>query len=108
MKIPGVESYLMAIARDLGLSSVASQGPTKSQLADRLKWILPEELEQWTDTDVSSVDWKKVIPVLLQKAHENGPKAGDEEERKEGKLKSTSAPLGLQNRWRIWKILQDV
>ena len=61
-----------------------------------------------TDSELSSVDWDKAIPSILQRAIENGPTAGDEEERREGKLKATSAPLGLQNRWRIWKILQAI
>lgn len=81
---------------------------TNKQLADRLGWLLPEELDSVMCTNLDCSDWDRLIETLLRKASEESHKVGDEEERKEGKLKPTSAPLGLQNRWRIWKILDAI
>lgn len=43
--------------------------------------------------------------MLLQKADMISADEGGEEE---GNKKLASAPLGLKNRWRIWKILQGI
>lgn len=89
-------------------STATVQRPTNKQLADRLGWLLPEELDTVVDANLGPIDWDGLIDKLLRKAAEEGHKVGDEEERKEGKLKPKTAPLGLQNRWRIWKILEAV
>ncbi|KAG6985323.1 hypothetical protein G7Y79_00110g101640 [Physcia stellaris] len=82
--------------------------PTNKQLADRLGWLLPEELDTVMNTDLGCIDWDRLVDTLLRKASEESHKVGDEEERKEGRLKPTTAPVGLQNRWRIWKILEAI
>ena len=59
-------------------------------------------------TGLNAVDWDTAVPNLLQTAQENGPKIGDQEERRDGRLKPSTAPVGMQNRWRIWTILERV
>lgn len=51
------------------------------------------------------VEWEKGIPILLEKADMISADEGGEEE---DKKTLASAPLGLKNRWRIWKILQGM
>ena len=55
--------------------------------------------------DTGQVDWEKGIPLLLQKADMMSADEGGEGNEKK---KLASAPIGLKNRWRIWKILQGI
>lgn len=50
-------------------------------------------------------DWEEGIQALLQKANMISADEGGEDE---GNQKHASVPLGLKNRWRIWKILQGI
>ena len=106
-KVPDLTSYLINEIRVCS-SAVKVDMPTSKQLADRLGWLLPEELDTVMDTKLDCIDWDKLVDTLLRKASEDSHTVGDEEERKEGKLKPTTAPVGLQNRWRIWKILEAI
>ena len=58
-----------------------------------------------TGNETGFIDWKKGIEILLQKADMISADEGGVEE---GNKKLASAPLGLKNRWRIWKILQEM
>ena len=55
--------------------------------------------------DTGHVDREKGIPLLLQKADMMSADEGGGDNN--GK-KLASTPLGLKNRWRIWKILQGI
>ena len=108
-KIPSLKSYIAATLQG-SVFSAKTQSLPGEQVTDRLGWLLPEELNALTDKGMQSIDWEKVIPSLLQRAAQDCPWEGEEEEeeRIDGRLKLTTPPLGLQNRWRIWKILQAV
>ena len=86
-------------------SAITAQTPFNNEIADRLGWLLPEELDTITGNEIGYVDWEKGIQSLIQKANMISADEGGEEE---GNKKLVSAPLGLKNRWRIWKILQGI
>lgn len=55
--------------------------------------------------DTGCDDWEQSIEALVQKANMMSADEGGVEE---GNKQLASAPLGLKNRWRIWKILQGI
>lgn len=97
-----MSSYLLS---ELPKSSSTSttQISSNNQLADRLGWLFPEEANTITGSETGN--WKEAIQVLLEKADLISADEGGEDE---GKKKLASVPLGLKNRWRIWKILQGI
>lgn len=102
LKVPKMSSYLLS---ELPKSSSTSttQISSNNQLADRLGWLFPEEADTITGNETGN--WEEGIQVLLEKADLISADEGGEDE---GKKKLASVPLGLKNRWRIWKILQGI
>lgn len=104
MEIPGLSSYLFS---ELPKTSSPSTTPEalKRQFMEHVGWLFPEEVDLMISTDPGHIDWEKGIPILLQKADMiSADEGGEQTENK----KLASAPLGLKNRWRIWKILQGI
>ena len=104
MKIPELISYLSS---ELPKSSspIAAPESLRSQLVERVGWLFPAEVDMIMNNDTGDMDWEKGIPLLLQKADMMSvDEDGEENETK----KLASAPIGLKNRWRIWKILQGI
>lgn len=104
LKIPALPSYLHS-ELPKSTSSTAPQAPSQDHLADRLSWLFPEEVQTILGKETEDIDWEKGIEILLQKADMI---SADEGGMEEGNKKLSSAPLGLKNRWRIWKILQGI
>ena len=104
MKIPDLSSYLYS-ELPKSPSTIPLQATFLDHLADRLGWLFPEEAETITGNEIGHIDWEKGIELLFQKADIISADEGGVEE---GKKKLASAPLGLKNRWRIWKILQEI
>ena len=104
MKIPELTSYLLS-EFPKQTTTVTAQRLSKDQLADHLGWLFPEEADTITSNWSGNVDWEEGIQTLLQKANMISADEGGEDE---GNKKLASAPLGLKNRWRIWKILQGI
>ena len=104
MKILELISYLSS---ELPKSSSPTTAPEslRSQLAEGVGWLFPEEIDMIMSNDTGQVDWEKGILLLLQK-----PDMMSADEGREGNEKKqlASTPLGLKNRWRIWKILQGI
>ena len=92
---------------ELPKSSSLSTAPEflRSQLVKRVGWLFPEEIDVIISDDTGHVDWEKGIPLLLEKADMISTEEGGEENEKK---KLASAPIGLRNRWRIWKILRGI
>lgn len=103
-KIPELSSYLLS-ELPKQTSTITAQELSKDQLADRLGWLFPEEADTIAGNGSGNVEWEEGIQTLLQKANMISADEGGEEE---GNKKLASAPLGLKNRWRIWKILQGI
>lgn len=104
MEIPELSSYLCS---ELPKSTSQSTTPEtlRKWFLERVGWLFPEEVDLIISTDPGNIDWEKGIPILFQKvdmisADEGGGQMEDN--------KLASAPLGLKNRWRIWKILQGI
>lgn len=104
MGIPDLPSYLLSELPKL-FSTFMTQGSLKDQVVERLGWLAPEETGTVMGNGTDYVDWEKGIPILLEKADMISADEGGEEE---DKKRVASAPLGLKNRWRIWKILQGM
>lgn len=104
LKIPNLPSYLLSELPQAS-STTTPQTSSKEQIADRLGWLFPEEADATTGNETGKGDWEQGIQVLLQKADLISVDEGGEDE---GNKKLASAPLGLKNRWRIWKILQGI
>lgn len=104
MKIPDLFSYLSS---ELPKSSSPPTAPEtlRRHLVERVGWLFPEEVDMIISNDTRHVEWEKDIPLLLEKADMMSADEGGEESEKK---KLASAPIGLKNRWRIWKILQGI
>lgn len=104
MKIRDLVSYLLS---ELPKSStpLTAKKFSRNQIVERLGWLSLEEADSLSCKETEDVDWKKGIPMLLQQADLISVDEGGEDEEKK---KFASAPLGLKNRWRIWKILQGI
>ena len=85
-------------------STGAAQASPAEQITDLPSWLFPEEGETIT-SEKRFGDWEKDIEMLLQNPKVSSIEDGGEES---GKKRLSSAPLGLKNRWRIWKILESI
>ena len=104
MKIPELISYLLSELPKSSSLAIALES-LKNCLVERVGWLFPEEIDMLISNDTGHVDWENGIPLLLQKADMMSADEGGEENEKK---RLASAPLGLKNRWRIWKILQGI
>ena len=104
LKIPDLPSYLLSELPESS-SRPTAQKSSKIQVADCLGWLFPEEADLMAGNETEYGDWEKGIRILLQKSNMISADEGGEEE---GNKKLASAPLGLKNRWRIWKILHGI
>ena len=68
-----------------------------------VEWLFPSELESIQLLDNGSHDWAEGIKLLKVKANSIGADVGGESQTEQ---LVSSVPLGLRNRWRIWKILE--
>lgn len=104
MEVPELSSYLFSkLPKSTSLSTTPET--LRKRFLERVGWLFPEEVDLIISTHPGNIDWEKGIPILLQKvdmisADEGGGQMEDK--------KLASAPLGLKNRWRIWKILQGI
>lgn len=64
-----------------------------------VEWLFPSELESTQLLDDGSHDWAEGIRLLKVKANSIGGESQMEQ-------LMSSVPLGLRNRWRIWKLLE--
>ena len=118
--MPDLTTYLLS---ELPKSSAAATGQTGpcTGLADRLGWLFPEELDTLLEIEMDAEELEKTAEMLQLKADENtrsllqkktngylDNQGSGELEGERTELELPSIPLGLQNRWRIWKILQDI
>ena len=85
-------------------STGAAQASSTEQITDLPSWLFPEEAETIIG-EKRFGDWRNDIELLLQNLKMSSVDDGGEEI---GKKKLRSAPLGLKNRWRIWKILESI
>ena len=67
-----------------------------------VEWLFPSELESTQLLDDGSHDWAEGIKLLKVKANSIGAEVGGESQMEQ---LMSSVPLGLRNRWRIWKVL---
>ena len=104
MRIPELTSYLLSELPKSSSLAIALES-LKSELVERVGWLFPEEIDMLISNDTGLVDWENGIPLLLQKVDMmSADEGGEENENK----RLASAPIGLKNRWRIWKILQGI
>ena len=101
--IPGLQSYLVSELSKTSSTSTAQMPPTE-QMTDIPSWLFPEKAETIIH-EKRFGDWEKDIEILLQNFKVSSIDDGSEEN---GKKRLSSAPLGLKNRWRIWKILESI
>ena len=82
----------------------AAQTSSTEQNTDPPSWLFPEEAET-IGGEKRFGDWEKDIEMLLQ-----NPKVSsiDDCGKEIRETRLGSAPLGLKNRWRIWKILESI
>ena len=80
--------------------------PANNSAEVEVDWLFPSELESIQLLDDGSHDWTAGIKMLTVKANSIGADDVGGESQKENLM--ASVPLGLRNRWRIWKILQLV
>ena len=103
MKIPGLTDFILS---SLPRPSNRSQMSADQQADVEIEWLFPEELEGIRYSDPGSRDWAEGIRLLKMKANSIGADIGNEVQRGDGAM--ASVPLGLLNRWRIWKILERI
>lgn len=104
MKIPGLSSFILS---ELPQQSNSAQTSTdhQAEVDVEVEWLFPQELEATQHLDQGGHDWAEGIRLLNVKANSVGDDLGGES--RNGKLMS-SVPLGLRNRWRIWKVLEYI
>lgn len=104
MKIPGLSSFILS---ELPLQSNPSQKLVghEPEAEFEIEWLFPQEMEATRQLEQGRHDWAKGISSLKLKANSIGADVGAEP--RKGKLMS-SVPLGLKNRWRIWKVLEHI
>ena len=102
MQIPNLASFILS---ELPHNSNSSQAPADDQAEVEVEWLFPQELEAIRHLDQGGRDWAEGIRMLKKKANSINFDGGDGIQM--GKAMSV-VPLGLKNRWRIWKILENV
>ncbi|CAD6586962.1 MAG: hypothetical protein ASARMPRED_002896 [Alectoria sarmentosa] len=102
MKISDLSSFILS---ELPQQSNSSQTPAAHQSEAEVEWLFPQELKEIQRLDQGGHDWAEGIRLLKEKA--NSISADEGGEPQEEKLMS-SVPLGLKNRWRIWKVLEHI
>ncbi|KAL9628894.1 MAG: hypothetical protein Q9164_007112 [Protoblastenia rupestris] len=85
-------------------SALVAQTPSNNEIARQLPWLFSKEIEIITE-GIEQQDWEKGIKILREKASTMTANEGGMDEEKK---KLADVPLGLKNRWRIWKILEDM
>ena len=104
MKIPDLFSYLRAQLPTATPNS--RQKATRTEhLSAAIPWLFPEEINQFEASNVLCDGYVQQIEALTQKADMiNADEGGIDKE----KQRMTDVPIGLKNRWRIWKILNGI
>ena len=92
MKIPDLASYLLSAHSKLSSASTTPES-LGSLVVEDLGWLFPEEIDMIINIGTGHADWGKCKSIRNQD---------------EGKKEPASVPLGLRNRWRIWKILRGI
>lgn len=77
---------------------------TRLQAGEVLPWLLPGEFDGEEASASSNCDWEKGLKALIAMARDIGP----HESRYEEVTLPGARPIGLENRWRIWKILKGI
>lgn len=104
MKIPGLSSFILSELPVQPNPSQTSAGH-QAEVELEIEWLFPQELEAIRQLDQGGHDWAEGMSSLRVKANSIGADAGGEPRKR--KLMS-SVPLGLENRWRIWKVLEHI
>ena len=89
---------------ELPVSSVERES-RKGHLSDRIPWLFPEEADRLEPSSAGALGSDRQIASILAKANKISAAEGDTDDTAK-QLGGT--PLGLKNRWRIWKILEGV
>ena len=110
----------------MGELSKLPRGPTTrarsdnaADVANHLGWLFPGELSVLSDQHMDAIDIDQAVQSLARTLDETTQEMLDNYGRgcvyaneavlkinKEGK--SPALPVGLKNRWRIWKILEQI
>ena len=101
--IPNLSSFILS---ELPEQLNPSQTPTDHGAKVKIEWLSFTELDNVQLIDEGGHDWAEGIKLLKAKANSIGADDIGGEPRQE-KLMSL-VPLGLRNRWRIWKILEHI
>lgn len=68
LTIPGLTPYLLSEFPKLPSTSTA-QTVSKDQVADRLGWLFPEEIDAIIGNDTGCGDWEQGMEALVHKAN---------------------------------------
>ena len=77
----------------------------KGHLSDVIPWLFPEEVDQLEASDADALGSDQQFESMLAKADMISAAEGGTDD---ATKKLVDVPLGLKNRWRIWKILGGI
>lgn len=69
-----------------------------------MPWLFPNELDIEESGQSPDCDWEEGVKALTTMASDVRPHESNYEE----VVLPGARPIGLENRWRIWKILQAI
>ena len=102
-KIPNLSSFILS---ELPKQSDPSQTPADHKAKVKIQWLFFDELRSIQLSDEGGHNWTEGIKLLKAKANSVGADDIGGESRQENSM--SLVPLGLRNRWRIWKILEHI
>ena len=73
-------------------------------MGEVLPWLLPGEFDVEEASTSFDCDWEEGLKALTTMARDIGP----HESKYEEVTLPGARPIGLENRWRIWKILKGI
>lgn len=77
---------------------------TRLHAGEVLPWLLPGEFDVEEASASSDCDWEEGLKALIAMAKN----IGAHESKYEEVTLAGALPIGLENRWRIWKILKGI
>ena len=100
--IPSLTAYIVS---ELPEASPPSTTPSIEQALASLSWLFEDEIGEIVEAEKRDVDTIEGSRLLAEKADLiSADESGEEQETKP----LASVPLGLKNRWRIWKVLKQI
>ena len=103
MKIPNLASFVISKIPTQSSSSLESR--SNGQGIASIEWLFPEEIQAIEHTISESRDWTEGARLLNEEVSNISAEEGGDPQ--DGKMMAV-VPLGLKNRWRIWKILEHI